>query len=106
MSYPVTVEKFAIGQSVRRVEDTRLLQGFGRYSDDVNLPQQAYAVVVRSPHAHAGIRSIDTTAARNAAGVLPCSPAPISRPTGSATCRPTSRKRRDGCRRSRHHGRR
>ena len=70
MSNPVTVEKFAIGQSVRRVEDPRLLQGFGRYSDDVSLPHQAYAVVVRSPHAHAGIRSIDTTAARNAAGVL------------------------------------
>ena len=70
MSNPVTVEKFAIGQSVRRVEDPRLLQGFGRYSDDVNLPHQAYAVVVRSPHAHAGLRSIDTAAARNAAGVL------------------------------------
>jgi aerobic carbon-monoxide dehydrogenase large subunit len=70
MSNPVTVEKFAIGQSVRRVEDPRLLQGFGRYSDDVSLPHQAYAVVVRSPHAHAGIRSIDTTAARSAAGVL------------------------------------
>jgi carbon-monoxide dehydrogenase large subunit len=70
MANPVTVEKFAIGQSVRRVEDPRLLQGFGRYSDDVNLPHQAYAVVVRSPHAHAAIRSIDTTAARKAAGVL------------------------------------
>jgi len=70
MSNPTTVEKFAIGQSVRRVEDPRLLQGFGRYSDDVNLPHQAYGVVVRSPHAHAAIRSIDTQAARSAAGVL------------------------------------
>jgi len=60
MSEPVTVEKFAIGQSVRRV----------RYSDDVSLPHQAYAVVVRSPHAHAVIRSIDTSAARQASGVL------------------------------------
>src|SRR5438445_6331691 len=59
MSEPVTVEKFAIGQSVRRVEDPRLLRGFGRYSDDVSLPHQAYAVVVRSPHAHAVIRSIE-----------------------------------------------
>jgi carbon-monoxide dehydrogenase large subunit len=66
----VTVEKFAIGQSVRRVEDPRLLRGFGRYSDDVSLAHQAYAVVVRSPHAHAAIRSVDTSAARQASGVL------------------------------------
>jgi carbon-monoxide dehydrogenase large subunit len=70
MSEPITVEKFAIGQSVRRLEDPRLIQGFGRYSDDVNLPHQAYAVVVRSPHAHAALRSIDTSAARKAPGVL------------------------------------
>ena len=66
----VTVEKFAIGQSVRRVEDPRLIQGLGRYGDDVNLVRQAYAVVVRSPHAHARIRGIDATAARTAPGVV------------------------------------
>src|SRR5256712_8339440 len=70
MSNLVTVEKFAIGQSVRRLEDPRLIQGFGRYSDDVSLPHQAYAVVVRSPHAHARIRSLDTANARGAPGVL------------------------------------
>src|SRR2546428_13839949 len=70
MSEPVTVEKFAVGQSVRRLEDPRLLRGFGRYSDDVNLAHQAYAVVVRSPHAHAAIRSVDTSVARKATGVL------------------------------------
>ena len=70
MSEPITAEKFAIGQSVRRVEDPRLIKGFGRYSDDVNLPRQVYAVVVRSPHAHATIRSIDTSAARKARGVV------------------------------------
>src|SRR5437868_9479044 len=70
MANPVTVEKFGVGQSVRRIEDPRLLQGFGRYADDVSLPHQAYAVVVRSPHAHAAIRSIDPSAARAAAGVL------------------------------------
>jgi len=59
-----------IGQPVRRREDLRLLTGKGRYSDDVNLPGQAYAVMVRSPHAHALIRSIDTTAAKAATGVL------------------------------------
>jgi len=70
MANPVTVEKFGVGQSVRRIEDPRLIQGFGRYADDVNLPHQAYAVVVRSPHAHAAIRSIDSSAARHASGVL------------------------------------
>jgi carbon-monoxide dehydrogenase large subunit len=70
MSEPVTVEKFAVGQSVRRLEDPRLLRGFGRYSDDVSLAHQAYAVVVRSPHAHAAIRSVDTSVARKATGVL------------------------------------
>jgi carbon-monoxide dehydrogenase large subunit len=66
----VTVEKFALGQSVRRLEDPRLLQGLGRYSDDVTLPHQAYAVVVRSPHAHARIRALDTSAGLKAPGVL------------------------------------
>src|SRR4030081_2147110 len=59
-----------IGQPVRRREDLRLLTGKGRYSDDVNLPGQAYAVMVRSPHAHALIRSIDAAAARAMPGVL------------------------------------
>jgi carbon-monoxide dehydrogenase large subunit len=55
---------------VRRVEDPRLIQGLGRYSDDVNLTRQAYAVVVRSPHAHALVRAIDGAAARRHPGVL------------------------------------
>jgi aerobic carbon-monoxide dehydrogenase large subunit len=59
-----------IGQPVRRREDFRLLRGAGRYSDDVTLPGQAYAVMVRSPHAHALIRGIDTAAANGAPGVL------------------------------------
>src|SRR2546426_2241565 len=70
MGEPATIEKFAVGQSVRRVEDPRLLRGLGRYSDDVSLPRQAYAVVVRSPHAHARIRALDVAAARTAPGVL------------------------------------
>jgi carbon-monoxide dehydrogenase large subunit len=70
MSEPVSVEKFAVGQSVRRLEDPHLLQGLGRYSDDVNLPRQAYAVVVRSPHAHARIVALDAGAARAAPGVV------------------------------------
>src|SRR6266498_3621392 len=53
-----TVAGTGIGQPVRRREDLRLLTGKGRYSDDVNLPGQAYAAMVRSPHAHALIRAI------------------------------------------------
>ena len=63
--------KFGIGQSVRRVEDPRLLTGGGRYTDDTKLDAPAArAYVLRSPHAHADIRSIDTAAARKAPGVL------------------------------------
>src|SRR6267143_288258 len=70
MGAPVTVEKFAIGQSVRRVEDARLLRGLGRYSDDVDLPRQAYAALVHSPFAHARIVGIDARAALKSPGVL------------------------------------
>ena len=71
MSEPtVTVEKFGIGQSARRLEDPHLVQGLGRYSDDVTLPRQTYGVVVRSPHAHARVRSVDVRHARSAPGVL------------------------------------
>jgi aerobic carbon-monoxide dehydrogenase large subunit len=59
-----------IGSDVRRKEDLRLVTGAGCFSDDVNLPGQAYAVMVRSPHAHARIRSIATAEARAADGVL------------------------------------
>ncbi len=59
-----------IGQPVRRREDLRLLRGQGRYSDDLNLPGQAYAVMLRSPHAHALVRRLDATVARAAPGVL------------------------------------
>src|ERR1700756_3774737 len=59
-----------IGQPVRRREDFRLLTGKGCYSDDYNFPGQAYAVMVRSPHAHALIRAIETSAAAAAPGVL------------------------------------
>ena len=63
-------EKFAIGQPVPRSEDPVLLRGEGHYSDDVSRPGQAYAVMVRSPHAHGVIRGIDTAAARAMPGVL------------------------------------
>jgi carbon-monoxide dehydrogenase large subunit len=59
-----------IGDAVHRKEDARLLVGRGCYSDDINLPDQAYAAVLRSPHAHALIRAIDVEAARAMPGVL------------------------------------
>ncbi|MBX3497930.1 MAG: xanthine dehydrogenase family protein molybdopterin-binding subunit [Alphaproteobacteria bacterium] len=62
--------KYGIGQPVLRFEDPRLLRGEGRYIHDVNLPGQAYTVLVRSPHAHAKIRSIDVSAARQSPGVV------------------------------------
>jgi carbon-monoxide dehydrogenase large subunit len=61
--------EFAIGQSVLRREDPRLLRGQGRYFDDLNIADQLYAAVVRSPHAHADIRSVDTSAASRMPGV-------------------------------------
>lgn len=59
-----------IGAPVLRKEDARLLIGGGRFSDDVNLPGQAHAVMVRSPHAHARILRIDAEPALAARGVL------------------------------------
>src|SRR5258706_8766911 len=62
--------KFGLGQSALRVEDKRFLRGRGRYSDDISLPGQAWSYLLRAPHAHARIRSMDTRAARQAPGVL------------------------------------
>ncbi len=62
--------ELAIGQGVARFEDPRLLQGGGRFVDDIKLPGMAHGVVLRSPHAHAKIRSIETSAAKSAPGVL------------------------------------
>ncbi len=62
--------KFAIGQSVTRIEDAALVRGAGRYADDVEIAGAAHASIVRSPHAHAKIIGIDTGAADKAPGVL------------------------------------
>src|SRR3712207_4573624 len=59
-----------IGQPMPRKEDLRLLTGRGCYSDDVNLTAQAYAAIVRSPHAHARIKGIDSQDALAQPGVL------------------------------------
>ena len=66
----LAVEKYAVGQSVPRKEDPTLLRGLGHYTDDVSLPGQAYAVMVRSQVAHGVIRGIDVAAASKMPGVL------------------------------------
>ena len=89
--------KFAIGQSVPRIEDPRLLRGEGRYSDDVSLPRQAHARLVRSPHAHARIRGIDVSRAAAAPGVLAVLTAQdLARDGVGPLPVDTTRKRRDG----------
>src|SRR5258705_10936597 len=62
--------EFAIGQSVPRFEDPRLLKGGGRYVGDLVLPGMVCGHVLRSPHAHARIRGIDASKAKTAPGVL------------------------------------
>ena len=62
--------EFAIGQPVPRFEDPRLIKGHGRYVADMMFPGMAFGYVLRSPHAHARIRSIDTAKAKAAPGVL------------------------------------
>jgi aerobic carbon-monoxide dehydrogenase large subunit len=64
------MSKYGIGQPVSRFEDPRLLRGRGRFQDDLTLPGQAYSVFLRSPHAHARIRVVDTAAAVAMPGVL------------------------------------
>jgi aerobic carbon-monoxide dehydrogenase large subunit len=62
--------EFALGQPVPRFEDPRLLRGGGRYVDDMVLPRMVFGHVLRAPHAHARVRSIDASRARTAPGVL------------------------------------
>jgi len=59
-----------IGARIQRKEDYRFLTGAGQYTDDVTLPRQTYAAFVRTPHAHAKIKSINTAKAKGAPGVL------------------------------------
>src|SRR5881392_1233715 len=60
----------SVGQSVRRKEDKRFLTGAGQFTDDVNAHNQTHAYFLRSPHAHAKIRGIDTSKAKKAPGVI------------------------------------
>jgi carbon-monoxide dehydrogenase large subunit len=65
-----SLTKFGIGQPVLRSEDPVLVRGEGRFTDDVSLPRQAYAVIVRSRHAHGILRGIAADTARQMKGVL------------------------------------
>jgi carbon-monoxide dehydrogenase large subunit len=65
----MSMAKFGLSQSVRRVEDPRLLKGNGRYTDDISVPGQLHGYLLRSPHSHARILSIDTSAAAALPGV-------------------------------------
>ncbi len=59
-----------VGESIKRKEDPRLITGNGQYLDDIKLPNMAHAAILHSPHAHARIVGIDTTAARALPGVI------------------------------------
>src|SRR5690348_3290169 len=62
--------RFGVGQAIRRVEDERFLTGTGLYTDDIAVPGQTFLFVLRSPHAHAAISTLDVTDARAAPGVV------------------------------------
>ena len=66
----IALQKYGVGQPVRRKEDDTLVRGKGKYTDDFNLPGQAYAWIVRSSYAHGKILGIDTAAAKAMPGVL------------------------------------
>ena len=71
-----------IGQSTRRVEDERFLTGRGVFVEDVNDPGQLWAYVIRSPHAHATIERIDTSAVAGASVFTYADIADLEIPTG------------------------
>ena len=68
----IALQKYGVGQPVRRKEDDTLVRGKGKYTDDFSLPSQAYAWMVRSSHAHGIIRAIDTKAAKTMPGSVGC----------------------------------
>jgi len=82
-----------LGTPMKRVEDPRFITGNGRYLDDLKLPAMAHMAILRSPYAHANIRSIDTSAAKAMPGVLtvitgadvPYNPLPMAWPAGGAS---------------------
>jgi len=84
-----------IGEPVRRTEDPTLLRGEGRYTDDLNEPGQAYAYIVRSPHAHGLLKGVSVETARGMPGVLAVYTAPDLAAYGPHKCA-LDFKQRDG----------
>src|ERR1700690_608475 len=82
-----------VGSSVKRVEDPRFITGKGRYLDDIKLAGMTYMSILRSPYAHANIRSVDTSAAKAMPGVvlvltgadIPYNPLPMAWPAGGSS---------------------
>ena len=70
MSAPTDISDFSIGKPVRRSEDAALIQGKGRYSDDIAVEGQAFGAVVRSRYAHGFLRGVNVEAAKSMPGVL------------------------------------
>ena len=64
------IETFGSSQPAHRREDIRFITGTGRFTDDINVPRQAYAHFVRSTHAHGVLRAVVTDRARNMPGVI------------------------------------
>ncbi|MFL5676996.1 MAG: xanthine dehydrogenase family protein molybdopterin-binding subunit, partial [Chloroflexota bacterium] len=81
-----------LGERIKRVEDPRFITGAGNYVDDIKLASMAHMAILRSPYAHANIRSIDTSAAKAMPGVLavfvgadiPYNPMPMAWPAGGS----------------------
>ena len=85
----IALQKYGVGQPVRRQEDDALVRGKGKYTDDLSFPGQAYAWMVRSNHAHGIIKRIGTEAAKACPGCSACGPArilraPITSPSSAA----------------------
>ena len=59
-----------LGQPIKRTEDPRFITGKGRYLDDIKLQSMTHMAILRSPYAHANIRSVDTTGAKSMPGVI------------------------------------
>jgi carbon-monoxide dehydrogenase large subunit len=70
VQFDPSIAKFGTARTQKRLEDDRLLIGKGLYSDDRVLPDQAWLVVLRSPHAHAVLKGIDLEEAKKATGVI------------------------------------
>lgn len=66
----IAAQKYGIGQPVVRKEDDTLVRGKGKYTDDLNLQGQAYAVIVRSLHSHGVLKKVDAAEAKKLPGVL------------------------------------